>query len=142
VFERDRVARDIENENAEGAVVVLPAVINFQVIPAEMLDGRFDGLLGEGMGGIIGEQLNFVIGREWDPFVAGVPRLDILDLAGISAAVVTDGYAVNSGFIERGKKNFLVAGAAVIGGRVGLGFGSVGMAFSLRVFVLRIDGGA
>ena len=68
VFERDRAGGNVEDEGAKGAVVVLPAAIDFKIVPAEVFDGCFEILLGEGIGRIFGDQRNFAIGR--DPGVA------------------------------------------------------------------------
>jgi hypothetical protein len=34
VFDRDRPRGEVEDESTEGAVVVLPAVVDFEIIPA------------------------------------------------------------------------------------------------------------
>jgi hypothetical protein len=93
VFEPDRSVGHLEDEGAEGAVVVLPAaVIVIEVVPGEGFDRRFRGLLREERSCVVRDQLNFGIRRERDPLIAGVPGLDALDLTGIAGAVVIVGY--------------------------------------------------
>ena len=92
----------------------------FEIVPSECFDGRFEIHARRGDGPGFGQgQPDFAIGRERDSFVAGIPGLDILDLAGIAAAVVIDGDAVNAGFGEGSENDGLVAGADVVDGRGG-----------------------
>jgi hypothetical protein len=42
VFERDQLSGHIEDKGAEGAVVVLPAEVDFEIIPGERFDRGFE----------------------------------------------------------------------------------------------------
>ena len=68
------------------------------------------------------------------------PRRDFIDLAGIAAAVVFDGNVVNAGFGERGEDDGLVAGADVVDGCGGQGFGRVIHGESPCAFWLKMAG--
>src|SRR5882724_2346952 len=124
VLKRDRAVGDAELESAEGAVVVLSAaVIVIDVVRGELLDRGFQADLTDGRVGVLRGELYFAQGWQRDLFIGGVPRLDAFDLAGIVAAVVLDGHAVNAGFGEGGKNQVLVVDADNVTGAVGLGFG-------------------
>src|SRR5439155_25981105 len=66
---------------------------------ADFVDGRVRVLRGE---------LYFAEGWQRDLFIGGVPRLDALDLAGIVAAVVLDGHAVEPASARAAKIRFLL----------------------------------
>ena len=105
VFERDRAGGNVEDEGAEGAVVVLPAVIDLRDNPRRAFRPPLQGSCSvRGWSGLSGGQLNFG-GRTGTGILSssGVPGLDVLDLAGIAGAVVIDGDAVNAGFGEGGE---------------------------------------
>jgi hypothetical protein len=74
---------------------------------------------------VFGDKLNIYVGGKRYSFVAGIPRRDIVDLAGVAAAVVFDSNFVNAGFGERSENNGLVAGAYIVDGGGGHGFGCV-----------------
>ena len=106
VFERDQLSGYIENKGAKGAVVVLPAEVDFEIIPGEGFDRGFEAEFCQGTAGVTGDLVNVWIGREGDPFVAGIPGLDVLDLTGIAGAVVLDGDAMDASFGEGGEDGF------------------------------------
>src|SRR6266481_7666378 len=124
VLKRDRTVGDAEFEGAEGAVIVLPAaVIVIEIVPDELLDRGFEADFIDWRVRVFRGELYFAEGWQRDLFIGGVPRLDALDLAGIVAAVVLDGHAVDAGFGEGGKNQVLVVDADNVTGAVGLGFG-------------------
>src|SRR6266404_6444678 len=124
VLKRDRAVGDAEFERAEGAVIVLPAaMIVIEVVPGELLDRGFEADFVDGRVGLLRGELYFAEGWQRDLFIGGVPGLDAFDLAGIVAAVVFNGHAVDSGFGQGGKNQVLVVDADNVTGAVGLGFG-------------------
>ena len=134
VFERDRAVGHVEDEGAKGAVVVFPAAVPlFKILPGEGFDRRFQVPLGAGISRVPGRELDFAIGRERDSFIAGIPGLDVLDLAGIAAAVVIDGGAVNTGFGKRRENNRFVRGVGIGDGRAAAG-GSIESVMAVSLF--------
>src|SRR5260370_26114262 len=61
-----------------------------------------------------------------DSFIARIPGLDVLDLAGIAAAVVIDGGAVNTGFGKGRENNRFVRGVGIGDGRGGRSVDRIG----------------
>src|SRR5438309_1388827 len=126
VFERYGPAGNVEDEGAEGAVVVLPAaVVIIEIVPGELLDRGFQTEVVDRLVRVLRRQLYFAAGWQRDLFIGGVPGLDALDLAGITAAVVVDSHAVNADFGQGVEYQVLVARAGDFGRCAGLDFGRV-----------------
>src|SRR5437868_14770053 len=86
VFERYGPVGNVEDEGAEGAVVVLPAaVIVVEIVPGELVDCCFQADVLDGTAGAFRRQLYFAAGWQRDLLIGRVPGLDAFDLAGIAA---------------------------------------------------------
>lgn len=104
VFERDRAVGDVEDEGAEGAVVVFPAHMRlFEIVVSKGLDGLLQGHLDRRIARHGRGELHSAAGGDRDPVGVGAPGLDVVDLPGIAVAIEIDGELVGAGFGENVK---------------------------------------